>query len=83
MKDKTSSKNEEIVETITVRTVSPIKENETKSKYIRRCFFEEGFTVNEISKGSGILYQMVRNIVTKEKDARDLERFRASIKATE
>lgn len=43
----------------------------SKSKYIRTRFFEEGAPIKEIAKESGILYQMVRNIVVKEKDARD------------
>lgn len=43
----------------------------SKSKYIRTRFFEEGAPIKDIAKESGILYQMVRNIVVKEKDARE------------
>jgi hypothetical protein len=46
------------------------KEGESKSAFIRRMHFTEGLPIKDISKRSGILYQMVRNIVRTEEDKR-------------
>lgn len=49
-------------------TVPAIGEKESKSAYIRRLT-RAGFTVNQISHGTGIRYQMVRNIVKAMEDS--------------
>lgn len=46
------------------------KKFKSKSQMIKQLHFGEGYDVAKIAKEEGILYQMVRNIVTIEKNAR-------------
>lgn len=70
-----STTNEVVVEKIKIELPTQ-KEKESKSSYIRRCFFENQISISDISKGSGILYQMCRNVVQKQKDQMELEQLR-------
>lgn len=79
--------NKQTKEIANVEVEQPLKvvieRVENKSEMIRRMHFVEGKSVSDIHRLTGIRYQMVRNIVVKERDARELANYRNNVKAIE